>query len=305
MQAINSNLPQQIFQLNQFVFPANVPIQNQQSTVTPVSGNIDQSLLNDIASVSSSAYNVGSAFDSTMSNLASFKDLISSTQNNLSQLKSYASDIKNIISQAQQSGLSQGLLDKMQTEVDSKILDINILKDAASSGGVNPYNGAVSIDIPSFKSFSSGSTSTIEGGDTYNLDLNFEVEGVQFSGTANVTVGKASDGSMQLAFDVTLDYDLSSITGEGGITSEGAMNVIDGLLALMGDHEGTLEGASSIMDAVFEKIFETMGSAQPNADNINGYDSSDYLKNQIVQQSSSTLNSINMSQMPGIALGLI
>ena len=48
-----------------------------------------------------------------------------------------------------------------------------------------------------------------------------------------------------------------------------------------------------------------MGSAQPDSDNINGYDSSSYLKNQIVEQASSTLNSLNMSQLPGIALGLI
>ncbi len=300
MQGISSNLTQQLLQLdNQYAFQVQgLPQvqqtqQTQQPTVTPVSGDISQALLNDIASISSGAYNVSSAFDSAMNDIASFKDLISSTQNSLSQLKGYASDIKNIIAQAQQGGLSQGLLDKLQTDVDSKILDINIIKDAANSGGVNPYSGEVSINVPSFKAFSNGGESApVEGDGTYNLDLSFEVGGVQFSGTANLSFQTAEDGSMQLAFDVTLDYDLSSISGEGGITSEDAMNVIDGLLALMGDHEGTLEGASSIMDAVFEKIFETMGSAQPNAENANGYDSSEYLKNQIVQQSSSALSLI-------------
>ena len=306
MQAINSNLPQ-ILQLNQYALQqVNSPLQNQQTAITPVSGDISQTLLNDIASLSSGAYDVGSLFDNTMNDMTAFKDLISSTQSSLAQLKGYASDIKNIIAQAQKGGLSQNVLDQMQFDVNSKILDINILKDAANSGGVNPYNSPVSVNIPSMSSFLSGGTESAEGDpNKYNLDLEFEVDGVKFAGTANVTLGTAEDGSMQLAFDVTLDYDLSSISGEGGITSENAMNVIDGLLALMGDKEGTLEGASSIMDAVFEKIFETMGSIDPNNDIINGYDSSDYLKNQIVQQSTSTLNSINFNQMPGLALSLI
>ena len=312
MQGISSDLTQQLLQLNnQYAYPIQNPVQTQQvqqaqQTAVPVSGDINQTLLNDITSLSAGATDVGSLFDTTMNDLASFQDLISYTQNSLSQLKSYATDIKSLIAQAQQGGLTQNVLDKIQLDVNSKVLDINLIKDAANMGGINPFNGSVGINVPSFKSFSSGSTSDTEGsGDSYSIDLNFEVDGVQFAGSANVTIGTAEDGSMQLAFDVTLDYDLSSIMGEGGVTSEDAMNVIDGLLALMGDHEGTLENASSIMNAVLEKIFETMGSAQPNSDNINGYDSSAYLKDQIIQQADSTLDSLNLNQMPGVALGLI
>lgn len=306
MQGISSDLSQ-ILQLNQYALQQiNAPLPAQQAAATQTPGNIDQNLLKDVASLSSGAFDVSSMFDNTMNDMASFKDLISSTLDNLSQIKSTAADIKNIIAQAQQGGLSKNLLDQMQLEVDSKLLDINILKDAATSAnGVNPYNGPVSLNVPSIQSFMNGGQPTEGSEDSYSIDLNFDVAGITFFGSANLTMSQAEDGSFQLAFDVTLDYDLSGISGEGGITSEEALNVIDGLLALMGDHEGTLENASSIMDKVFEKIFETMGSAQPNAENTNGYDSSEYLKNQIVQQSSSTLNSINLNQMPGLALSLI
>lgn len=311
MDAISSNLSQllqmnQLDQLSQLGLQSNLPLQNQQAAITPVSGNFEQSLLNDIASVSSGAYSVSSTFDNAMNDIASFKDLISSTLSNLSQIKSTATDIKSIIAQAQQGGLSQNLLDQMQLDVNSKLLDISILKDAATTGdGINAYSGPVGINVPSLKSLFADSQAAGTSGETQNIDLNFEIGGVSFFGSANVSVSQAEDGSFQLAFDVTLDYDLSALSEEGGITSEEAMNVIDGLLALMGDHEGTLENASSIMDKVLEKIFETMGSAQPDSDNINGYDSSSYLKNQIVEQASSTLDSLNMSQLPGIALGLI
>ena len=306
MQGISSDLSK-ILQLNQYTLQqVNTPLPAQQAAATQMPSNIDQSLLKDVASLSSGAFDVSSMLDNTMNDMASFKDLISSTLDNLSQIKSTAADIKNIIAQAQQGGLSKNLLDQMQLEVDSKILDINILKDAATSAnGINPYDGPVSIDVPNIQSFMNGEQPT-EGSDgSYSIDLNFDVAGITFFGSANLTMSQAEDGSFQLAFDVTLDYDLSGISGEGGITSEEALNVIDGMLALMGDHQGTLENASSIMDKVFEKIFETMGSAQPNAENINGYDSSAYLRDQIVQQSSSTLNSINLNQMPGLALGLI
>ena len=309
MDAISSNLSQQILQmnqLNQLGLQSNLPLQNQQAAISPISGNFDQTLLNDIASLSKGAYDVGSLFDNTMNDIASFQDLISSTLSNLSQIKSTASDIKSIIAQAQQGGLSQNLIDQMQLDVNSKLLDISILKDAATNDkGINAYSGPVGINVPSLKSLFADSQAAGTNGETQSIDLNFDVAGVSFFGSANVTMSQAEDGSFQLAFDVTLDYDLSAISGEGGITSEEAMNVIDGLLALMGDQEGTLENASSIMDKVLEKIFETMGDAQPNSENINGYESSSYLKNQIVEQASSTLNSINMNQMPGLALGLI
>ena len=311
MDAISSNLSQylqlnQLDQLNQLGLQSNLPLQNQQAVTTVNNNNLDQSLLNDIASLSSGAYDVGSKFDSAMNDIASFQDLISSTLSNLSQIKSTATDIKSIIAQAQQGGLSQNLLDQMQLDVNSKLLDISILKDAATTGsGINAYSGPVGINVPSLKSLFADSQAAGTSGETQNIDLNFEIGGVSFFGSANVSVSQAEDGSYQLAFDVTLDYDLSAISGEGGITSDEAMNVIDGLLALMGDHEATLQNASSIMDKVLEKIFETMGEAQPNSENINGYESSSYLKNQIVEQSASTLNSINMNQMPGLALGLI
>ena len=101
--------------------------------ITPVSGDINQELLDDIAEISSGGYGATMPFDMAMNDIASYKDLISVAQDNLSQMKSQGQDIRDIIAQVQQGGLSQELIDKMQAEVDEKIMDINIIKDAAES----------------------------------------------------------------------------------------------------------------------------------------------------------------------------
>ena len=132
MQPISSDLPK-ILQLNQFSMQVNAPNSPVSTGIIPVSGDINQELLDDIAEISSGGYGATMPFDMAMNDIASYKDLISVAQDNLSQMKSQGQDIRDIIAQVQQGGLSQELIDKMQAEVDEKIMDINIIKDAAES----------------------------------------------------------------------------------------------------------------------------------------------------------------------------
>ena len=303
MQSISSDLSS-LLKLNQFALQVNSPIQTP--NFTPVSGDISQDLLNDIAS-STAISGAGMPFDMAMNDIASYKDLISTAQDSISQMRTKGNDIKDIIAQAQQGNLSQELLDKMQTEVDAKILDISIIKDAAESNGVNPHSSANSIAIPDMQSLMGmNNTSTNGSMASYNMDLNLDVDGVNFTGSANITMGYDENGTFQFAFDVSLDYDLSAISGEGGITSPDASNVIDNFLSMLDSKDNTLSNANNFFDKVFEKIFDAMNSSQAMSDGMGDYSSSSsYLSKQIAQQSSTIFDSIMMNQMPGLALNLI
>ena len=306
MQAISSNLPS-ILQLNQFAMQVDAP------KLTPVAGNISQDLLNEIAATSvTSMSGSGAPFDMAMNDIASFKDVISAARDGISQMRNDATDIKDIIAQAQQGNLSQELLDKMQAEVDEKILDISIIKDAAETNGSNPYNEITGLSISDMESLMgvNGSdavmSSMANGMTAYDMDISFDIDGVSFAGSAKIAMGMASDGSFKLAFDVSLDYDLSGLTSSGGgITSEGAPDIINNFMNMLDGQDGILAKASKIVDSAFEKIFENVNASQNTGGQGDYINSSAFLSRQIVQQSSSVLDSIMMNQMPGMALNLI
>lgn len=305
MQAISSNLPS-ILQLNQFAMQVNPP------QLTSVAGNLSQELLNDIAAVSSPMMSGASApFDMAMNDIASYKDVISAAKDGISQMRDSAQDIQNIIAQAQQGNLSQELLDKMQAEVDEKILDISIIKDAAQNNGVNT-NGVNGLSISDMAELIGADSSDAvmsvmsDGMTSYDMDISFDMDGISFSGSAKVAMGMGSDGSFKLAFDVTLDYDLSGLTSAGGgITSENAPDIINNFMNMLDGTDSILNKASKIVDSAFEKIFENVNAAQVTGGQGDYINSSAFLSRQIVQQSSSILDSIMMNQMPGMALNLI
>ena len=310
MQPITSDLSS-ILQLNQFALQVSAPnvnpAQTQVETVSPkpISGDIDQKLLDDIAVMSSpNMTNAGMPFDIAMNDIASYKDVISQAQAGISAMRTKGQDIKDIIAQAQQGNLSQELIDKLQAEVDEKILDISIIKDAAEKDGTNIYDSPYGINIQDIESMTgtggSDFMAQITGGMTsYDLDLSFSVDGINFDGSAKISMGTDSNGVFQFAFDVSLDYDLSGIAGEGGITSAGAPDIIDNFMNMLDSKDGILSKASKIVDSAFEKIFNAVNPSVP--DNF----SSSYLSKQILQQSSSIFDSINMNQLPGMALNLI
>ena len=303
MQAISSNLPS-ILQLNQFSMQVNSP------AITPVSGDISQDVLNDIAELSSASSGAANTFENTMDNLASYKDIISQAKDSVSAMRTQGQDIKDIIAQAQQGGLSQELLDKLQTEVNEKINDITLIKDAVESEDDNPFNGfSFSIDDMEALTGMTGENNIMSmmysGMNSYSMDLNFEVDGISFDGSANIQMGMDANGRFQFAFDVSLNYDLSGLTSEGGgITSPDAPQLINNFMNMLDSQDSILSKANSVIETAFEKIFDKMNASETA---IMGYDfsSSSMLSQQLVQKSSSVLDSIMFNQMPNIALNLL
>ena len=309
MQAISSNLPS-ILQLNQFSMQVNSP------SITPVAGDISQDLLNDIAELSSASAGATNTFENTMDNLASYKDIISGAKDSISAMRSQGQELQDIIAQAQQEGVSQELLDRLQTEVNEKIHDINLIKDAVESEDDSPFNGfSFSIDDMENLTGVTGENNIMNmmssGMNSYSMDLSFEVDGISFDGSANIQMGMDSNGRFQFAFDVSLNYDLSGLTSEGGgITSPDAQGIVDNFMKMLDSQDGILAKANSVIDTAFEKIFDKMNAPHTSVAGYGDYtgsamNSSSIISQQLVQKSSSVLDSIMFNQMPNIALNLL
>jgi len=307
MQAISSDLSS-ILQLNQFALQITAP-----PSPTPVAGNMSQELLNEMAVSTPEISNSSMPFDMAMNDIASYKDVISAAQDGISQMRTQGQSIKDIVAQAQQGGLSQELIDKMQAEVDEKILDISIIKDAAESNNNNPYMNQNTLTVNDIQNLmgvsgNDGVMSALTNGlNSYDFDISFNLDGISFEGSAKIAMGMAADGSFQFAFDVSLDYDLSGLTSEGGgITSPDASGIIDNFMNMLDNQDSILNKANKIVDSAFQKIFDSMNSTLSGGNqNQNYMDSSSFLSQQIMQQSSATMNSIMLNQMPNIALSLI
>ncbi len=314
MQALSSDLSS-LLQLNQFALQVSAPGQNvagvQPGVVAPdpsVAQANPSKFVNDAAVTAPNISGASAPFDMAMNDIASYKDVISAAQSGIAQMRADGEGIRDIIAQAQQGNLSQELLDKMQAEVDEKILDISIIKDAAQSNGPNNGVSSLSIsDAPNLMGVNNSSEvmSLMSNGMTsYDMDINFDLDGINFNGSAKVAMGVDSNGTFQLAFDVTLDYDLSAIAGEGGITSPDAPATIESFLNSLDKQDGILSKASQIVDSAFEKIFDAVNASQ-GAGGMGDYINSSYLGKQIAQQSSSVFDSIMTNQLPGMALNLI
>jgi len=273
MQALSSDLSS-LLQLNQFALQVSAPGQNvagvSQGVVAPdpsVAQANPSKFVNDAAVTAPNLSSAGSSFDMAMNDIASYKDVIAAAQSGISQMRADGEGIRDIIAQAQQGNLSQELLDKMQAEVDEKILDISIIKDAAQSSGPNP-NGVATLNIPDaqtlmgLNSSSDVMSAMTNGIASYDMDISFDVDGMSFNGSAKIAMGVDSNGTFQFAFDVTLDYDLSAIAGEGGITSPDAPATIENFLNSLDKQDGILAKANKIVDSAFEKIFDAVNSNQ-------------------------------------------
>jgi hypothetical protein len=226
-------------------------------------------------------------------------------------MRTQGQDIKDIIAQAQQGGLSQELLDKLQTEVNEKINDITLIKDAVESEDDTPFNGfSFSIDDMEALTGMTGENNIMNmmssGMNSYNMDLNFEVDGISFDGSANIQMGMDANGRFQFAFDVSLNYDLSGLTSEGGgITSPDAQGIVDNFMKMLDKQDGILSKANSVIETAFEKIFDKMNASETSLMGFNDFTSSSILSQQLVQKSSSVLDCIMFNQMPNIALNLL
>ena len=276
----------------------------QQINFTPkvLAGEISQEVLDDIAAYTPDLSGMGNSFDIAMDNMAFYKDMLSTAQSGISQMESKGMDIKDLILKAQQGGVSTELLDKLQMELDSKLLDINIIKETAENG-INGSNGRYSVSVPDIKSLMGlESDEAVEGEmsdmmKSLGFDINLNIDGMTFGGSAKLSIGMGQDGSLQFAVDTNIDYDLSGLMGDG-ITSEDAMSIIENYVQAMHEQGGALGQANNIIDAIFERIYNAVNN---NEDDVQD---SAYLKGQIIQKSALTLNS-SANIAPNIAINLL
>ena len=275
-------------------------------------GAANQKFVNDIAASMPEMSGAGSSFDMVMNNFAAFKDIISVAQGGLSQMREQGESIRDLVAQAKEEGVTPELLDKIQAEVDSRVAEIQRIRDEANYNGINPFNGSFSLDIPDVLGLM-GANKTDEANSTitdmmasFDIDISIEGEGFSIGGSAKIGIGYTDDGALQITVDASMDYDLSGLVGQGGVTSDGAFDLINNFINMLGVQQGDMGNAQSFLDAIIEQIFNAMegsGKESPEGVEINP-DSSNSLKGKMVQQATITLDGM-AGQAPNIAINIL
>lgn len=281
---------------------------------SPAFGNkINNNMVNDTAfALQPAMFDNISKFDMTMNNIAMFKDIISTAQGGISAMKEQGESIRDLVAKAKEEGITPELMDKIQAEVDSRVAEINRLREGTEFNGINPFNGSFSLDIPDVLELMGAQNkeeATKEISDmlgTFDIDISIEGEGFSIGGSAKIEIGYTDDGALQINVDASMDYDLSGLVGNGGITSDGAFDLINNFINMLGVQQGDLGNAQNFLDAIFEQIFNAMnGGAQALPDGVEvDADSSNSLKGKMVQQASITLDGM-ASQAPNIAINIL
>ena len=278
----------------------------------PTVGGAMQKFVNDTATSKPDVSNASFGFDMLMNNFAAFKDIISVARNGVSQMKEQGESIRDLVKQAQEEGVTPELMDKIQAEVDARVAEIQRIRDGAEYNGINPFNGQFSLDIPNIlelmgaKDKEEFSNTISEKMASFDIDINIEGEGFSIAGSANIEIGFTEDGAFQINVDASMDYDLSGLVGKGGVTSDGAFDLINNFVNMLGVQQGDLGNAQNFLDAIIEQIFNAMGgSSEESPDGVEIQpDSSNTLKGKMVQQASITLDGM-AGQAPNIAINIL
>lgn len=256
-------------------------------------------------------------FDSTMDNFAFFKDMITTAENGISQMIQHGESIHSLIEKAKEEGITTETLDAIQKEVDSRIAEIQKIRDNTFFKGINPYDGSFSMNIPKWEELFKADEKEEEqeeGGikdliASFDIDMNIGAEGLNLGTKATVQIGYTEEGDLQITVDASMDFDLSALSKEG-VSSNNAMDIINNFLALLTGKQNGLNSANNLFDNMFAQL---SGNASIVGDgfkidatndiNMEG-DSSKNLKGQIVQHATITLDS-TANQMPSIAINLL
>ncbi len=288
----------------------NLPMINFNPSVA--GGATNQPFVNDTAFSFMPDVSGAGSFDLLMNNFAAFKDIISVAQNGISDMKAQGESIRDLVAQAKEEGITPELLDKIQAEVDSRVAEINRIRDGANYNGINPFNGSFSLDIPDVlglmnaNSKEEANNAIAETLASFDIDMSIEGDGFSIGGSAKIEIGYTEDGALQINVDASMDYDLSGLVGNGGITSDGAFDLINNFINMLGVQQGDLGNAQNFLDAIIEQIFNAMnGDTKALPDGVEvEQDSSNSLKGRMVQQASITLDGI-AGQAPSIAINIL
>lgn len=305
MDSINSNIASEIQKMSQMMPAINFN--------PSVSGGINNQLfVNDIAAFMPNISNAGTGFDMVMNNFANFKDMISVTQSGISAMREHGESIRDLVAQAQSEGVTPELLDKIQAEVDSRVAEINRIRENTDFNGINPFKGGFSLDIPDILSLmgakdkEEANTQISDMLASFDIDMTIEGDGFSIGGSAKIEIGYTEDGALQINVDASMDYDLSGLVGKGGVTSDGAFELINNFISMLGVQQGDLGNAQNFLDAIIEQIFNAMegnGESLPEGVELQA-DSSNSLKGHMVQQASITLDGM-AGQAPNIGINIL
>ena len=221
--------------------------------------NYSQKFVNDIAAFAPNIDILNTGFDIVMNNFASFTDTLSVAQNGLFEMQKQGESIRDLISQAKEEGVTPELLDKIQKEVDSRVAEINNIRNNTNSTGFNPFNSNFSLDIPDVLSLM-GSENKEEASNeianmlgSFDIDISIEGDGFSFGGSAKIEIGFTENGALQINVDAQMDYDLSGLLNNG-VSSDEAFDLINNFIGMLGVQQGDLGNAQNFMNALFEQI---------------------------------------------------
>ena len=251
-----------------------------------------------------------SGFDLAMSNFALFKDTISATQDGISAMQKEGEGIRALVLKAKEDGITPELLDKIQKEVDSKLAQIQQIKDNTSFNGINLFNSSFSLDIPDWQDYIGASdkeeakSELAETIASFDIDINIDGGGFSIGASAKIDIGYNDDGSLQINVDASMDYDLSGLL-DHGVDSDEAFEMINNFLDMLGVKQGDLGNVSNILDSLFSQSMNYLDKYQNSSESeeVEVMDSRS-LRGKIVQQASITLDGI-ANQIPSIAINLL
>ena len=262
--------------------------------------------------------------ESFFDNMAVFKDMIASAQDTLALMQVQGQGILSLINQAHNGEQTPESLSAINSEVFSKMAEIDRLYKEADFNGVNPFEHVFGFNIPQATAagldFNSlFGTSPVENSEAADekeitdeiasIDVNMDMSalfgnssqaaefGMQMSAT--IKIGFCDDGSLQISVDASLDYDLSGLS-KYGAESDNAFDIINNFLNLITGKQNHLGYASNLMDGIFDNIFASMN----NSDNGDiTHESSSAMSGKIVQHASINLD--GAYQMPNIAINIL
>ncbi len=130
--------------------------------------------------------------------------------------------------------------------------------------------------------------------------------GAQPAGAITLQVGLNGNSSSSIGFDVSFTYDLSLVGAD--LASDDALNTIDDFINMLSAQETKLGAIQNRLESALESIEVNINNLTSSLSTIRDADiaevSSDYIRQQILQQASATLMA-TANQSPAIALQLI
>lgn len=252
-------------------------------------------------------------FDSFADKLINFSNILGTAQNTLAQMQEQGKCICDLINKAHQEECSDEELKAINSEVASRIGEIDKLYHGADFNGINPFESQFGLMIPNWQNMVGGAeeaqaaekeiTELLSSID-FNFDMSVNIDGKEFnmSAAATINIGYTEDGALQITVDASMDYDLSGIV-ESGAESENALDIITRFLSLLSGKQNDMDCASNFINKIFEKASTSLDNFKYLFPEVSGADSSTSLQGQITQHAAITLDGAN--QMPNIAINIL